>query len=84
MSRYILMIKKTEDKKTRYITAKKLAVMFRQQPFSEWKHKLDNGSTIVMSSESIRNLETQKESLELAGAKLEITTQKSIGGKSVF
>ncbi len=78
------MVKKTEDKKTRYITAKKLAVMFRQQPFTEWKSKLDKGLTVVMRSESMQDLETYKESLEMAGAELEITTQKSIGGKSVY
>ncbi len=65
-------------------TAKKLATMFRQTPFAQWKAKLDNGITVVMRAESMQGLETYKESLELVGAELEITVQKNIGGKSVY
>ena len=82
--RYILLVKKTDDKKTRYITAKKLAIMFRTRPFSDWKTRLDKGSTVIMRSDSLENVEAHKQSLELLGAELDITVQKDIGGMKVF
>ncbi len=81
---FILLITKMDDAKTRYITAKKLAQLFRNVPFAEWKSRLDSGNTVVFRSESMAAIDSYKDSLELVGATVEVVAQKSIGGAKVF
>ena len=81
----ILLVRNMDDRKTRYITAKKLSQMFRNVSFSEWKSKLDSGgATVVLRSDNMGAVEAYKRSLEMVGAEMEIVDQKTVGGTRVF
>ncbi|MCF6237734.1 MAG: hypothetical protein L3J79_02800 [Candidatus Marinimicrobia bacterium] len=81
----ILIVKSMDDPRLRYITAKKLAEMWPETPFMDWKRKLDALETIVLTrSESMLELGKFKRELETIEAAVEIVQQKSIGGKPVF
>ena len=81
----ILVIRFIEDGKTRYMTAKKLAQLFRELSFSEWKTKLDSGGeTVVMRSGDESEFEPYRRSLEMLGAETAVIDQKVIGGAKVF
>jgi hypothetical protein len=82
---YVLMIHEITDHKTRYLTAKKLAQLFRNVSFSEWKSRLDSGGgTVVMRSDEKSELSSYQHSIELLGVSSEIIEQKTIGGAKVF
>ncbi|MCD4750461.1 MAG: hypothetical protein K8R59_13910 [Thermoanaerobaculales bacterium] len=82
---YVLIIRHMDDKKTRYITAKKLARLFPAKPFARWKASLDGGgATVVMRADSMASLEAFKESLEMLGAAVEVVDQRTMGGAKVF
>jgi hypothetical protein len=81
----ILIVKAMDDPKLRYLTAKKIAEMWPETPFMEWKRKLDAMETVVlMRSESSLNLGKFKRQLDAINASVEVVQQKSIGGKFVF
>lgn len=81
----ILVIHAITDGKTRYLTAKKLAQLFREMSFSEWKSKLDSGGeTVVMRSGDESEFDPYRRSLEMLGVETEVIDQKVIGGAKVF
>ena len=68
-----------------YLTAKKLAQLFREMSFSEWKSKLDSGGeTVVMRSGDESEFDPYRRSLEMLGVETEVIDQKVIGGAKVF
>ena len=82
---HILIIRAIPDKKTRYLTAKKLTTLFRDRSFSEWKAKLDSGGgTVVTRAEHESDLDPYRRSLEMLGAEVDVVDQKTIGGAKVF
>lgn len=81
----ILILKTINDPKQRYMTAKKLADMWPETSFMEWKGKLDALETVVLTrSESVVELGKFKRELDKLEVPVEIVQQKSIGGKPVF
>ncbi|MGD0885958.1 MAG: hypothetical protein ABSA46_14015 [Thermodesulfovibrionales bacterium] len=83
--KFILILKATEDKRLRYITARKLALLWPDISFAKWKAKVDEGETIIlMRSDHIADLDRYKNGLDEVGALSEIVEQKSIGGAVVF
>jgi len=81
----ILIMKAMDDPRLRYITAKKLAEMWPETPFMEWKGKLDALETVVLTrSVSMIELGEFKRELDSIQAAVEIVQQKSIGGKPLF
>ena len=81
----ILVIHAVDDAKTRYLTAKKLAQLFRELSFGEWKSKLDaGGDTVVMRSEDEADFDPYRRSLEMLGVETEIRDQKILGGARVY
>lgn len=84
-AQHILVIHAIADGKTRYMTAKKLSLLFSEVPFSEWKSKLDSGGeTVVMRSENDADFDPYRRSLEMLGAETEVIEQKILGGARVF
>jgi len=82
---YVLIIRHMEDKRTRYITAKKLMQLFRQKNFASWKEQLDSGGvTVLTRSDNMAELHAYKESLELIGAAVEVVDQRTQGGLRVY
>ena len=83
--KFILVLKAMEDKRVRYLTARKLADLWPDTPFAKWKAKVDEGSAIVlMHSDSMAELNKFKVKLDEVGAPSEVIEQKSIGGAVVF
>ncbi|HAM51288.1 MAG TPA: hypothetical protein DCP92_11600 [Nitrospiraceae bacterium] len=83
--KFILILKATEDKRLRYITARRLALLWPEIPFAKWKAKVDEGETIIlMRSDNIVDFDRFKRQLDEVGAPTEIVEQKSIGGAAVF
>jgi len=81
----ILVVLEVGDAKARYMTAKKLAQLFPQRSFSEWKTKLDaGGPTVVMRSEDESEFDPFRRSIEMFGAETAIIDQKTIGGAKVY
>ncbi len=73
----ILIVKSMDDPKLRYVTAKKLAEMWPETPFMEWKGKLDALETVVLTrSESSLSLGNFKRELESINANVEIVKLK--------
>jgi hypothetical protein len=82
---FILVLKGMEEKRLRYITAKKLAALWPDTPFAQWKAKLDIGETVVLKrAGSFAELNDLKKELDAIGAPASIVEQKSIGGAPVF
>ena len=82
---FILVLKGTEDKRIRYLAAKKLAALWPDTPFAQWKEKVDSGETIVLKrAETSAELTPIKKELDAIGASATIVEQKSIGGARVF
>jgi hypothetical protein len=82
---YVLIIREIEDLRVRYLTAKKLAQLFREVPFSEWKTRLDSGGgTVVMRADTEAELTSYRRSIEMLGGQADILDQKTIGGAQVF
>ena len=82
---FILVLKGTEDKRVRYLTAKKLAALWPDTPFAQWKEKMDSGETVVLKrAETPVELNPIKKELDAIGAPVTIVEQKSIGGARVF
>jgi hypothetical protein len=83
--KFILVLKGMEDKRLRYLTAKKLAAMWPDTPFAQWKAKLDIGESVVLKrADSLAELNNFKKELDAIGAPADIVEQKSIGGAPVF
>ena len=82
---HILVIREISDKKTRYLTAKKLAKLFSDVSFSEWKAKLDSGGgTVVTRAKDESDLGLYRRSIEMLGVEVDVVDQKTIGGAKVF
>jgi hypothetical protein len=83
--KYILILKVMEDKRLRYIGARKLATLWPEVPFAQWKARVEGEETIIlMRSENFAELDRFKQELDEIGAPVEIVEQKSIGGASVY
>jgi hypothetical protein len=82
---HILIIRAIPDRKTRYLTAKKLTTLFSNTSFSEWKAKLDSGGrTVVTRAETESDLDRYRRSIEMLGADVDVIDQKTIGGAKVY
>jgi hypothetical protein len=81
----ILVIHEITDPRTRYLTAKKLAQLYPEGSFGDWKTKLDTGGhTVVMRSDDPSDFDPYRRSIEMLGAETEVLEQKVIGGAKVF
>ena len=84
-SKYILLLKATEDKRLRYISARRLADLFPDMSFAQWKVKVDVGEPIIlMRSDNLLEIDSLKQKLADVAELVEIAEQKSIGGAKVF
>lgn len=84
-SKYILILRSTDDKRLQYITARKLGVLWPETQFAQWKAKVESGdSVILLRSDSLLEIGRYKKELDEIGAPVEIVEQKSIGGAKVF
>lgn len=81
----ILILKAMHEPKQRYLAAKKLAELWPETSFMDWKKKLDDGETIVlMRADNASELNKVKDQLNSFKESVEVVQQKSIGGKPVF
>ena len=81
----IVFLKEIEDRRTQYEAAKKLHQLGVGISFSENLAKIRMGQGIVViRTESKMVAAKHRKIFEDLGAEVEITEQKTIGGKSVF
>ncbi len=83
--KYVLILKMIDDPRLRYVTAKKLAEMWPETTFVQWKAKVEGGETLVLARDTTSSgIRAFKDTLVAIGAPVEVIEQKTIGGKPVF
>lgn len=81
----VVLLKEISEPKVQYVAARKLHELGVGTSFSETLGKIKKGQGIVIiRTESRMVAERHREMFEKLGANVEVTEQKTIGGKSVF
>lgn len=81
----IVLLKEIEEPRVQYAAAKKLHELGVGISFSDTLQKIKKGQGIVIvRTESRMVAERHRQMFEKIGASVEVTEQKTIGGKSVF
>jgi hypothetical protein len=82
---FVVLIKKTDDKRAQYETAKKLREVFPDTPFSELREKLAEGDPIVVLKTYDRaSADECKLGFAGLGANVDIVEQRNVGSAKVF
>ena len=81
----IVLLKETNEPRIQYAAAKKLHELGVGTSFSDNLGKIKKGQGVVVArTESRMVAERHRQMFERIGASIEVTEQKTIGGKSVF